>query len=124
MKASKKVLLVDDEQIVANVGRKMLEKMGYGVLTASTGGEALDLYRRNREDIGLVILDMVMPDLDGVQAYVRLRELNPEVKVLLSTGHEKNGTVAEIMSMGCNGFIQKPFTIGQLSHKMREVLDS
>jgi two-component system, cell cycle sensor histidine kinase and response regulator CckA len=118
------ILLLDDEQMVLDVGRPMLEKMGYGVKTSSSGQEAIDIYRRHQAEIALVIIDMIMPEMNGGQVYDRLKQIDPDVKVLLSSGYSINGDAKEILSRGCNGFIQKPFGLAELSNKIRTVLDS
>jgi two-component system cell cycle sensor histidine kinase/response regulator CckA len=117
------VLLVDDEDRVLDVGKEMLKAMGYKVLVASHGREALDLYTRKKEKIDLVILDMIMPDMGGGEAYDDLKEENPKVKVLLSSGYSIDGQATEILERGCDGFIQKPFSMIDLSVKVREILD-
>ena len=101
----------------------MLEKMGYEVLTAQSGKKAIDVYKKNRERIGLVILDMIIPGMNGGETYDRLKKLNPDIKVLLSSGYSIDGEATQILNRGCNGFIQKPFSIKQLSQKIREILD-
>jgi two-component system cell cycle sensor histidine kinase/response regulator CckA len=117
------LLLVDDEQMVLEVNQEMLEMMGYTVLVAKGGKEAIEFYRENRETISLVILDMIMPDMSGRDTYDKLKTMNPEVKVLLSSGYGINGQAAEFLERGCDGFIQKPFDIKEVSHKVREILD-
>jgi two-component system, cell cycle sensor histidine kinase and response regulator CckA len=123
MKGHETLLLVDDEEMILDVGRDILAVLGYKVLVAGGGSEALDVYRANRTRIDMVILDMVMPAMDGREVYRRLKEINPEIKVLLSSGFSINGQAAEIIEMGCDGFIQKPFTMGGLSVKIRKILD-
>ena len=118
------LLLVDDEEMILDVGRDMLEILGYKVLLASSGKEALAVYEENRSRIDMVILDMIMPGMDGREIYQRLKEINPESKVLLSSGYSINGQATEIIEMGCDGFIQKPYNMGALSAKIREILDS
>ena len=117
------VLFVDDENMIIDVGKQMLEMMGYKVLTAKSGKEALVIYKQNMDKIDMVILDMVMPDIGGSEVYDRLKKINPEIKVLLSSGYSINGQATDILNRGCNGFIQKPFSIKKLSHKLREILD-
>ncbi len=117
------VLLADDEEMIIEVGRQMLEKMGYTVITANSGIGTIDIYRTNMDRIDIVILDMIMPDLNGSDTYDRLRELNPEVNVLLSSGYSFDGRAVEILKRGCKGFIQKPFTLKQLSERIRAILD-
>jgi CheY-like chemotaxis protein len=118
------ILLLDDEQMVLDVGRPMLEKMGYGVHTASRGPEAIDIYSRHQAEIALVIIDMIMPEMNGGEVYDRLKQIDPDVRVLLSSGYSMNCDAKEILSRGCNGFIQKPFGLYALSRKIRTVLDS
>jgi PAS domain S-box-containing protein len=119
---SETVLLVDDEQLVIDVGLELLKKMGYRVLTAAHGSQALELYKENKESIAIVILDLVMPQLGGGEIYDRLKAIDPHVKVLLSSGYSVDGQATEILNRGCNGFIQKPFRMDELSAKMRSIL--
>ena len=92
------------------------------MILARSGGEALDIYRKKQDIIDIIILDMIMPGVGGGEAYDLLREMNPNVKVLLSSGYSIDGEAAEILDRGCNGFIQKPFNLDDLSQKIREVL--
>ena len=117
------VLLVDDEAMVVDVGRPMLERLGYRVLVAKGGHEALQVYEEKQSAIDIVILDMIMPDLNGGETFDRLKGINPEIKVLLSSGYSINGQAQRIIDRGCEGFIQKPFNLYELSNKLREVLD-
>jgi two-component system cell cycle sensor histidine kinase/response regulator CckA len=124
VKGTETVLLVDDEEAVLEVGRELLEVMGYRVITAVDGREAVKAYEKNRHAIDIVLLDMVMPNMGGGETYDRMKEINPAVKVLLSSGYSINGQATEILHRGCNGFIQKPFNIRQLSARLREILDA
>jgi CheY-like chemotaxis protein len=117
-----KVLLVDDEEMILDIGQKILKAMGYHVSLAKSGKEAIDLYREQNDKIDLILLDMVMPDMCGGETFDCLKTINPEVKVLLSSGYSIDGQAAEILKRGCNGFIQKPFNMEQLSQKIRDVL--
>ena len=123
IKGTETVLLVDDEEVVLEIGRELLEAMAYRVLSARDGEEAVEVYGKNRDEINIVVLDMVMPSMGGGEAYDRMKEINPDIKVLLSSGFSIDGEAAEILERGCNGFIQKPFTMNELSHKIREILD-
>lgn len=118
------VLLVDDEDIILDVGGAMLRKLGYEALTAQSGLEALSLYREYPNRIALVILDLIMPGMRGGETFDRLRESNPHIKVLLSSGYNIDGEAAGVLERGCSGFIQKPFNLKDLSKKLREILDS
>jgi CheY-like chemotaxis protein len=116
------VLLIDDEEVILEVGQDLLEAMGYLVLTADNGEEAVEVYRKNR-DTDIVVLDMVMPNMGGGEAYDRMKEINPDVKVLLSSGFSIDGEATEILKRGCDGFIQKPYRMNELAEKIREILD-
>jgi len=116
------ILLVDDEEIVIDVGVKLLNKLGYTALEARNGYQAIDIFEANKDAIDLVILDMIMPDKGGGETYDSLRKIDSEVKVLLSSGYSLSGQASEILDRGCNGFIQKPFNMRTLSQKIREVL--
>jgi len=124
------ILLVDDEDMIIDVGTELLREMGYHVLIARSGREAIDLIseKHKAESISdvpdLVILDMIMPDMGGGETYDRLKEIHPDIKVLLSSGYSIDGQATEILKRGCNGFIQKPFHIEALSQKLREILDN
>lgn len=120
--ASRTVLLIDDEEVVLDVGIRMLQHFGYDVLSAANGHEAIEIYTGNKEKIDLVLLDMVMPDMGGRVVYDRLKQCNPNVKVLLSSGYSLSGEAAEIMRSGCNGFIQKPFNIKELATQINQIL--
>jgi PAS domain S-box-containing protein len=117
------VLLVDDEAMIIEVAQTMLDKLGYRVLTAGSGKEALDLYEKQREEIDLVILDMIMPGMGGGKTFDRLKAIDGNVRILLSSGYSINGQAQEILDRGCSGFIQKPFAMEELSRKVREALD-
>lgn len=118
----KTILLVDDEAHIVRTCTLLLESLGYQVLTAQGGREAVDVFRANRERISLVILDLTMPDMNGSQAFDALRQVSSDVKVLLSSGYSVEGQASAILARGCNGFIQKPFTVATLSAKLKELL--
>ena len=118
-----RVLLVDDEEVIIEVCKQMLNCLGYRVLTANGGEEALTLYEDNREDIDLVVLDMVMPEMGGGVTFDRLKENDPRIKVILSSGYSLDGQAEEILERGCRAFIQKPFSMEELSNKLLTVLD-
>ncbi|MBW2646522.1 MAG: response regulator [Deltaproteobacteria bacterium] len=124
LKGTETILLVDDEEAVLTVGTKVLNKLGYTVLEAKSGHEAVEIYKINKNKIDLVILDMIMPDKGGGEAYDLLRAINPEVKVLLCSGYSIDGQAMAILDRGCNGFIQKPFDVKDLSGKIRAVIES
>ena len=118
------ILLVDDENVIIDVWKEILRALGYKVLIASGGIEALEIYKKNKDTIDIVILDMIMPDIGGGEIYDRVKEINPDIKVLLSSGYSINGQATEMLNRGCSGFIQKPFNMKQLAEKIRDILDS
>lgn len=116
------VLLVEDQPAVAETAQQMLEALGYDVHVAGNGGEALEIFARHRGRVSLVILDMIMPGLSGSETYDRLKEMDQDIKVILCSGYSIEGQAAKILEKGCNSFIQKPFTVTELSEKLAEVL--
>ena len=118
------ILVVDDEQIIIDHIKEMLETLGYEVFTRNKGKDAIDIYEEKQNKISLVILDMVMPEMSGTDIYQHLKRINPEVKVLLASGYTADEKALEILKDKRCGFIQKPFDIVHLSHKVREVIDS
>jgi nitrogen-specific signal transduction histidine kinase len=116
------ILLVDDEKDVRETVRDLLTGLGYKVLEAQTPEKALELYIQNMDAIALIILDMVMPKMSGVEVFDKIRQVNPTAKILLFSGYSLNEQAERIMQKGCNGFIQKPVNLVQLSNKIREVL--
>ena len=123
VRGTETVLLVDDEDMIIEVAEELFEQLGYKVLTARSGKEAIEIYEENKEEIDVVLLDMIMPDMSGGETYDRLKNINPKTKVLLSSGYSINGEATEILGRGCNGFIQKPFKTKELSQKLRVILD-
>ncbi|MBW1847961.1 MAG: PAS domain S-box protein [Deltaproteobacteria bacterium] len=121
-KGSGTILLIDDEQMMLDVGKEMLTGLGYAVLVAKGGKEGLEIYKENRDKIDMVILDMIMPGTTGSNTYDSLKKINNNIKVLLSSGYNINGKAIDILKRGCNGFIQKPFGMEQLSQKINEIL--
>ena len=117
------VFIIDDEDMILDIGRQMLEKLGYKVIVASDGEHALQIYNERKDEIDIVILDMIMPDMSGKETYEKLKEMNPDIKVLLSSGYSVDGQAGKILDQGCSGFIQKPFDINKLSIKIRDILD-
>lgn len=116
------VLMVDDEKMILDVCAPMLASLGYSALTAATGREAIQIFQEKREVIDLVILDMIMPDMGGGEVFDRMKAIDSGVPVLLSSGYSIDGQATEIISRGCDGFIQKPFNTKQLSEKLAEIL--
>ena len=122
VKGNGTILLVDDEDIIIEVGEKMLGCLGYRVIIARSGTQAVEIYQRRYQDIDMVVLDMIMPHTSGFETYTRLKEINPLVKVLLSSGYRDRGQAGEIVERDAQSFIQKPFDLSQLSQKIASML--
>jgi PAS domain S-box-containing protein len=123
IKGNETILLVDDEDMIIESAGEMLEELGYTVLTAKGGKEALQILQQSKQKIDMVILDMIMPDMSGSDTYNGLMEINPNLKVLLCSGYSVDGQATEILDRGCEGFIQKPFNLRNLSTKVRETFE-
>ena len=117
------ILIVDDEQYVLDACEAMLTRLGYKIILTRSGEDAVERYRRDKDVIDLIILDMVMPGMDGPATYQQLIEIDPKVKVILSSGYSISNIAKKILDMGCDKFIQKPFRLGQISQIIRELLD-
>ena len=117
------ILIVDDEEESLQAEELMLTELGYEVMAARSGKEALEIYQENIARLALVTLDMIMPEMSGKDTYRQLKQINPDVKVLLISGYSSNQQVKEIMGLGCSAFLQKPFDIFRLSQKINEVMN-
>jgi DNA-binding NtrC family response regulator len=118
------VLIVDDEKVVLDVEGLMLKKMGFNILKADSSAKACRLYRNKKNDIDLVILDMIMPGDNGAATYKKLKRINPGIKVLISSGFWKDLNVRAILNDGKNSFIQKPFKFNEFSKKIDSILSN
>ena len=118
------LLLVDDEDIIIDTCQPLLERLGYRIKTAKSGSAAIEIYKAHFQEIDMVLLDMIMPDMGGQDTFQKLKAINPKVKVLLSSGYSIDGAAGELIDQGCSGFIQKPFKINELSKRIREVFDT
>jgi CheY-like chemotaxis protein len=122
IRGSGTLLVVDDEELVLDVAANMLEKLGYTALQARNGTEAVNIFDAHKNEIKLVVLDIIMPDMGGGEVYDKIKTINPEVKVLLSSGYSVDGQAIELLERGCDGFMQKPFTMEELSGKIEQIL--
>ena len=118
------ILFVDDDEENLTVGRKILAGLGYQVYIARDGKTSLEIYTAMGEQIDMVVLDYVMPGIGGREVFEALRRLDPDVRVLLSSGYSSNNQVAHMLDQGCKGFIQKPYDAGRMARKIREILDT
>jgi CheY-like chemotaxis protein len=117
------ILLVDDESILRDVGRDLLEDLGYTVYLAENGIQAIEKFAAHRCDISLVMLDVIMPKMGGKEAFLTLREQDPGLKVLFCSGFNHEGTADDLVALGANGFIQKPYSRNDLSRAIAEALE-
>ena len=124
LRGNETILIVDDETMLTETGQTMLSELGYTVLTANDGQSALETYSRHPHKIDLVILDIIMPKMSGNTTFTRLKQIDPDVNVLVSSGYGINGQASELLDKGCRGFIQKPFNLLTLSKKVRQALES
>jgi CheY-like chemotaxis protein len=121
-KEKARILLVEDEEMIRNVASAMLERLGYAVYVCDNGQDAVDHYREEWQNIDLIILDVIMPELDGEETFIAMQEINPALKVLVSSGYSLDDKTQNIIQKGAKGFIQKPYRKGALSVKVAEVL--
>ena len=124
IRGSGKILLVDDEDMILEEVSAMLEAIGYEVVPAKGGSEAIVAFAKKKNEFDLIILDVIMPEIDGSKTFKRLRIINPDVKILLSSGYSMNETVQKLVDQGANGFLQKPFDLPVLSHKVKKIIES
>jgi CheY-like chemotaxis protein len=118
------ILLVDDEELLRDLGRRILTKSGYTVLTATNGKEALVVYEKEKKAISLVLLDLVMPEMGGSRCLAELLRINPEVKVIIASGYMADLSVQSALESGAREFVSKPFRVNEMLQKVRQVLDS
>ncbi|MEW5722315.1 MAG: response regulator [Thermodesulfobacteriota bacterium] len=117
------VLLVDDEALIRDFGREFLESLGYTVLLAEDGGKAVEVYEARRDEIALIVMDLVMPRVSGLEALARIKEISPQVKVIISSGHSPEEQVSGRLSPAPTAFLSKPYHIKELAETVRKVLD-
>ena len=117
------ILMVDDDVLALRVGREIMERRGYRVMTAENGAEAVDIYTEYHPTIQLILLDVILPDLNADQVYRKLRKITPNVQVVLTSGFNVNKKIASLLNRGCVDFVQKPFQSQALCHKVRAALD-
>ncbi|MDA3885845.1 MAG: response regulator [Candidatus Delongbacteria bacterium] len=122
-KGSGTILVVDDELVLRELSVSMLTQCGYKVITACDGVEGLKLYQENHSQISAVILDMVMPKMNGKDTYIELKKINPNIKVLLASGFTRDDRVEEVIDLGVTDFIQKPYTIFELSDIIHKIIN-
>ena len=123
-RGSETILLVDDEEPIRALGKRILERSGYHVLTAVNGKEALSIYAKEKDAIRLVILDLIMPEMGGNECLKRLLKINRDAKVLISSGYSAGGESKDAKETGARGFVGKPYNMMQMLEAVRQTLDS
>lgn len=118
------ILVVDDEAYILDVGQLMLQGLGYSVITAEDGKSAVEIFAELKNQIDLVILDLVMPHMGGDVVYEKIKRISPDVKVLFASGHYVDEQAQALLQSGASDFLQKPFNLRQLSARIRQILDS
>ncbi|MCF6238734.1 MAG: response regulator, partial [Candidatus Marinimicrobia bacterium] len=116
------ILIADDEEAVRSIGKHMIRKLGFEVLTAADGQEAIELFKQHRNEIVGVLLDLTMPHKDGAEVFQEIRGINPDVKVILSSGYNEQDATQQFIGKGLAGFIQKPYVSADLVIKIKEVM--
>jgi signal transduction histidine kinase/CheY-like chemotaxis protein len=122
-KGNETILLVDDDETVAKSVKDILEHVGYQVMIAGSGDEAVEIYKEYCRHIHLVMLDIILPDINGDQVYPKLKAINANVLVILISGYSVNKQINVLLNQGCTDFIQKPFQTQSLTTKIRQALD-
>ncbi len=117
------IILVDDEEIIRITGEHMLKEMGYEVLLAENGKKAIDIFQKRYKEIDLVLMDMIMPEMNGSETFLKMKKIDKNCKVIISSGFTKNEDLNEMRKSGLEGFISKPFNDYELSHLIAKVLN-
>lgn len=123
-RGSETILLVDDEEEILNLGENFLEKLGYKPILARNGLEAMEIFKIYKDEISLVVLDLIMPKMGGKQTFSEMKKIQSTVKILVSTGFTVDEKVESLLKQGCHGFIQKPFSMNKFSRVIRGILDT
>jgi len=122
-KGSETILLVDDEEEIINIGKNFLQKLGYKAIVARNGLEAVEIFRLYKDEIALVVLDLIMPKKDGKQTFSEIKEIQKDAKILISTGYTVDEKIEGFLNQGCHGFIQKPFSLNEFARALRKIID-
>jgi len=120
--AKKTILVVDDDQMVRHIARAIIEKIGYHVIEAKSGEQAIDIASYYDGPIALAILDIVLPDIACKELFDILRQSRPDIKTLLSSGYSFNEIIRDLLLAGADGFIQKPYSFKSIQSKLKDIL--
>ena len=118
------ILLVDDEDTIWDVFIEMLQKLGYSVILAENGQDAVEIYESNPHQIDLVVLDMVMPRMGGHEAFIKIKSIDPDARILISSSRVPEDRIADLVARGAKGFLPKPHGIRDLADAVRKAIDS
>jgi len=118
------ILLVDDEEIIRITAQMMLEELNYKVIIAHNGREAVDIYRQRHAEINLVILDMIMPEMNGREAFTEMAKINPSIRAIISSGFSRDSSLETLMQSGLKGFVRKPYRMSELSRIVSDVINT
>jgi len=117
-----RILVVDDEEMVRRLAETMLKRLGYEVVTAADGAQAIETFRNAAEPFDLVLLDMIMPGMDGRECFLALKSIYPGVRAVISSGFSQEGAAQQIIDEGVRGFVQKPYRLSELSEVVQSAL--
>lgn len=120
---SETILLVDDEETILLLGKQILLGPGYTIYTASDAEQAIDIYRQKNDEIDLIILDLIMPGIGGLDCMKEILKINPQAKIIIVSGYVDSGLVSNVIELGAKNFIKKPYRIGDLLDVVRKTLD-
>ena len=118
------ILVIDDEEILRRTSRSILKSIGYKVLVAENGQKGVELFLENRDAVDLVLMDMIMPEMNGMECFREIRRVQPDIPVILSSGFTHEDDIRTLTEEGLNGFLQKPYTSLKLSRAIRKVLEA
>jgi CheY-like chemotaxis protein len=110
--------MVDDEPMILRISKRLLNRLGYEVILAQSGQDAIQMLEKYRDDISLIILDMIMPQMGGIDTFERLRQIDPDAKIVISSGLHHDESVDEMLKNGALGFVTKPYDLNELSKTM------
>ena len=122
-KPNETILVVDDEDTIWDFVIEALQNLGYTVILAGNGEEAIEVYKNNLGEISLVFLDMIMPKLGGHGTFYQLKAIDPKAKILLSSGYVSDEEIQDLLDNGANGFLHKPHKLRDLANELRRILD-
>jgi len=122
VKGNARVLLIDDEEHIQKLGARLLSSIGYDVIVAENGIEGVELFKKDKDNIDIILLDLIMPEMNGATTFYKLREIRDDIKVIIISGFNKESRVKQLIDDGASDFIQKPFKAGELSRAINDVL--